>query len=149
MSRIILGVVTLQIVYGAFVAGLKAGHVYNTFPKMGDTWFPEAITAMNPTYVNFTEGLAGVQFIHRYIAYTIVALFIILWYRTKGLVLNEYQQPGIKILGLVLGVQFLLGVFTLLYAVPITLGVLHQVGAFFLFASAIYLVFHSRSASVR
>lgn len=145
MSRLVLGVVTLQIIYGAFVAGLKAGHIYNTFPKMGDEWFPEAITAIEPWYSNFTEGLAGVQFVHRYIAYVVVGLFIALWYRTKNMGLSSYQQNGIKALGIALGVQFLLGLFTLLYSVPITLGVLHQVGAFFLFATSIYLVFHSRN----
>ena len=66
----------IQIVYGAFIAGLKAGRIYNTWPKMGDQWVPESVYAMSPFWTNFTEGLAGIQFIHRTLA-IVLLLFTI------------------------------------------------------------------------
>ena len=68
ISIILLSIVILQIIYGAFVAGLKAGYGYPTWPKMGDEWISGDITALTPIWTNFLEGHAGVQFIHRYLA---------------------------------------------------------------------------------
>lgn len=52
-------------IIGAFVAGLDAGLVYNSFPKMADKWIPEDILAVHPTWKNFTENPTTVQFDHR------------------------------------------------------------------------------------
>ena len=143
-ASIILGVVLVQIVYGAFVAGLKAGLVYNTWPMMGDEWVAEGTTAMKPLWVNFVEGLAGIQFIHRYIAYLVVGLIIYVWFKYRTEEKTVLQKRAINfLLGMVL-LQFTLGVLTLVYAVPLVLGVLHQIGAFFLFASAIFFYHQTR-----
>jgi len=135
-----LVVLAVQIIYGAFVAGLKAGYVYTTWPKMGDQWIAEGVTAMQPWYVNFIEGLAGVQFLHRYIAYVLVVLAAIIWYKARKLNLVKSQQYGVNLLvGMVL-LQVLLGILTLIWSVPISLGVIHQAGAFILLAFNIYLL---------
>lgn len=131
-------VLLLQIVYGAFVAGLDAGMVYNTWPKMGDAWIHEGVTAMQPFLHNFTEGLAGVQFLHRYIAYVLLAIGIFLFVKARKSSLERPLRQAINILLATLLVQFALGVFTLLYAVPISLGVLHQLGAFILLGANVY-----------
>ena len=66
-----------------------------------------------------------------------------IWYKSNKLKLNKQQYQGITLLIYGITVQFILGVFTLLYQVPVVLGVLHQTGAFFLFASSVYVIYHS------
>jgi heme a synthase len=132
--------VVIQIVYGAFTSGLHAGQVYPTWPKMGENWVAPETTALSPVWKNFLDGLAGVQFIHRYNAYVVVLLVFIIWFKSRKMQLLPTQSNGVKFLiGMVL-LQFLLGVFTLIYTVPLVLGVLHQTGAFLLFASSIFVL---------
>jgi cytochrome c oxidase assembly protein subunit 15 len=140
LSIVFLVILGIQIVYGAFVAGLKAGYVYTTWPKMGDQWVADGVTAMQPFYLNFLEGLAGVQFLHRYLAYILVILVAIIWYRSRQLNLEKAQQRGVNLLVAMVVVQVLLGIFTLIWAVPISLGVIHQAGAFVLLAFNLFLL---------
>jgi cytochrome c oxidase assembly protein subunit 15 len=136
-------VLVIQIIYGAFVAGLKAGLFYPTWPKMGTEWFPEDTILIEDSFIkNFIEVGAGVQFIHRTIAFLVVACVALLWKRSSKLNLTKQQTLGITLLIYGVTIQFMLGVFTLLYQVPVVLGALHQTGAFFLFATCIYLLFH-------
>lgn len=135
--RIGLAVLILQIIYGAFVAGLDAGWIHNHWPLMSENkWIHETVyIEQNPTYLNFIEGKSGVQFVHRTLAY-IVAIFILaIWYKATRLNLSSWQTKGVNMLLIMVGVQFLLGVLTLLLAVPVWLGVLHQVGAFILLSA--------------
>lgn len=134
----IFGATVIQIVYGAFVAGLNAGFVMNTFPKMGDQWINDSVTALTPFWTNFVEGIGGVQFIHRYLAYVVVSLILYFAITCRKYELTIRQKIATKTMLYAVGVQFLLGVFTLLYAVPVWLGVVHQVGAFLLLASLVY-----------
>lgn len=124
----------LQIVYGAFVAGLDAGFIHNFWPTMaGGEWIHKTVwIEQNPVWKNFVEGKSGVQFVHRYLAYIVVAIVLWIWYRSRNFILTNLQKKGIISLLLLVLLQFALGVFTLIYAVPLWLGVAHQVGAFFL-----------------
>jgi cytochrome c oxidase assembly protein subunit 15 len=143
ITIILFCVLILQIIYGAFVAGLKAGLFYPTWPKMGLEWFPEDTILIEESFLkNFLEVGAGVQFMHRTIAFLVVACVAILWNKSSKLNLNKHQTRGINLLIYGVTIQFMLGVFTLMYQVPVVLGVLHQTGAFFLFATCIYLLFH-------
>lgn len=135
---IIFGVTVLQIIYGAFVAGLNAGFVMNTFPKMGDQWISDSVTALSPTWLNFVEGIGGVQFIHRYLAYLVVGLIVYFVVRSRKYELSVRQKNSTNILLYAVLFQFLLGVFTLIMSVPIWLGVLHQLGAFLLLTAIVY-----------
>ena len=144
VAVILLCVVILQIIYGAFVAGLKAGYGYPTWPKMGNEWIPGDITVLEPVWKNFLEGHAGVQFIHRYIAYVVVLLVGILFYRSRKTETTLEQKKIIDALGIIVLAQFILGVITLLYGVPIMIAVLHQTGAFFLFATTLLLIHRLR-----
>ena len=136
---LILFVITsLQIVYGAFVAGLNAGFIMNTWPKMGETWIAESVTAINPLWKNFVDGIGGVQFVHRYLAYLVVGLVIFLVIKSTNYELNTTQKKSLMVLLLVVFVQFVLGVFTLLLAVPVWLGVIHQIGAFLLLGAVVF-----------
>jgi len=128
----------VQIIWGAYVAGLNAGKMYNTWPMMGDDWIPEAVTAMKPLWHNFVEGIAGVQFIHRYLAYVVYALVVYLFVKGRKLDVSNSQRKGLSFLFFAVNLQFILGVFTLLYAVPVSLGLLHQLGAFVLLGGMVY-----------
>lgn len=134
----IFGIAVVQIIYGAFVAGLNAGFVMNTFPKMGDQWINDSVTALTPFWKNFVEGVGGVQFIHRYLAYVVVALILYFAVACSKYSLSLRQKLATKLMLYAVGVQFLLGVLTLLYAVPVWLGVVHQVGAFVLLSTIVY-----------
>ena len=137
LVRIGLAVLLLQIIYGAFVAGLDAGFIHNHWPLMneGKLIHETVYTEQQPLYKNFIEGKSGVQFVHRTLAYIVVIFIIIIWYRAKQMVLTSMQHKVVNSLFILVGIQFLLGVLTLILQVPVWLGVLHQVGAFFLLAA--------------
>ncbi len=130
--------VIIQIIYGAFTAGLHGGKVYNTFPKMGDEWFPSTIVALNPLWTNFFENFIGVQFVHRYLGSLLVVLGFILIYIYRKQQIPSLSTPILFFI-IALVIQFTLGVTTLLYAAPITLAALHQIGGFVLFSSIVLL----------
>jgi cytochrome c oxidase assembly protein subunit 15 len=135
---VLLLLVVVQIIWGAYVAGLNAGKAYTTWPLMGDTLIPESVTAMQPWWSNFVEGIAGVQFVHRYLAYVVLGMVIYLFVKSRKLKLSNSQQKGIYFLLFAVSLQFVLGVITLLYAVPVSLGLLHQLGAFVLLGATVY-----------
>lgn len=140
----------IQIIYGAFTAGyvegdaskIRPGQIFNTWPKMGDQWIADQVFMKGSFFENIFENASGIQFMHRSIALVIVILICCLWYKSNKLKLTKPQHTGITLLIYGVTLQFILGVFTLLYNVPVILGVLHQTGAFFLFATTIYLLFH-------
>lgn len=135
---VLLPVLFIQIMYGAFVAGLDAGFVYNTWPKMGNQWIADAVTKLHPLWKNFVDSVGGVQFMHRYIAYIVVAIIATIWFKARKLDLSKSQIRGVNFLGIMVLVQFTLGVCTLVFHVPIVLGVLHQLGAFTLLAATVF-----------
>lgn len=132
-----LAVLLLQIIWGAFVAGLDAGHVHNHWPLMneGKLMHPTVLIEEQPLIKNFIEGRSGVQFVHRYLAYVVVGFVLWIWFRSRKASRDRVQEQGLKSLVVLVFLQFLLGVLTLIYAVPLWLGVVHQIGAFFLLAA--------------
>jgi cytochrome c oxidase assembly protein subunit 15 len=140
--RLGMVILLIQIIWGAFVAGLDAGWIHNHWPLMNDgEWIHETVTTEQvPMWKNFVEGKSGVQFVHRYMAYAVVAIIIFIWYKTRKLPLTMLQKNGINALLLLTLVQFVLGVFTLILQVPVVLGVLHQVTAFFLLAAMTFVL---------
>lgn len=126
--RLFLALVVLiivQVVFGGFVAGLKAGFIYNTWPLMDGGIVPGGIWFMDPWWVNFLENHATVQFVHRMVAYALVAGTIWLWWRLRG---SELSAPAHALMA-VMVVQAILGILTLVYVVPVSLGAIHQGGA--------------------
>ncbi len=142
LVRIGLTVLIIQIIYGAFVAGLDAGFIHNHWPMMNEGKFMHETVYIeqNPLYKNFIEGKSGVQFAHRILAYIVTIFIFIIWYKAKKMNLTKHQQTGVNSLLIMVGIQFLLGVFTILLQVPVWLGVAHQVGAFFLLSSMIFVL---------
>jgi cytochrome c oxidase assembly protein subunit 15 len=144
LIRVGLYVLFLQIIYGAFVAGLDAGFIHNHWPLMNESKFMHktVLIEQSPLYKNFIEGKSGVQFIHRILAYIVVTFVLIIWYKAKKIYLTTYQSKGVNTLLLMVGVQFLLGVFTILLQVPVWLGVAHQIGAFLLLTAMTFTLHH-------
>ncbi|MBK9400499.1 MAG: COX15/CtaA family protein [Bacteroidetes bacterium] len=138
----LLLLLTLQVIYGAFVAGTKAGWTYNTWPKMGVEWVPESIgfAWSNDGISSLINNLASIQFIHRGLAYILTFFIIIFSIKLFKTNLNTGQKNAVWFLLLGIFMQVLLGIITLLLQVPLWLGVLHQAIAFFLFAGVIYLM---------
>jgi len=149
--QVLLITLIVQIVWGAYVAGLNAGKVYNSWPKMGDQWIADGVTAMSPWWQNFVEGLAGVQFVHRYLAYAVVGLVLLVFFKGRKMTLQNSQRQGLRFLLAAVSFQFVLGIITLLYAVPISLGLLHQLGAFVLLGATVYVLqrFQAGSSDIR
>jgi len=137
LIRFGLVVLLLQIIWGAFVAGLDAGFIHNHWPLMSDgKLIHETVyIEQQPVIKNFFEGKSGVQFVHRYLAYVVVAIIAFIWFRTRKTQRTSLQEKGLQSLLALVFLQFVSGVLTLVYAVPLWLGVAHQIGAFFLLAA--------------
>lgn len=138
--RFALAVLLLQIIYGAFVAGLDAGYIHNHWPMMSEGKFMHETVYIeqSPIYKNFIEGKSGVQFVHRILAYFVVLFVFGIWLKSRKLTLTKMQSNGISSLLIIVSIQFLLGVFTIILQVPVWLGVAHQIGAFLLLSSMIF-----------
>jgi cytochrome c oxidase assembly protein subunit 15 len=137
LARIGMVVLILQIIYGGFVAGLNAGLIHNHWPLMSEgKLIHETVWIEQPTLLqNLTEGKSGVQFIHRTLAYVVVGLMILLFIRSKKYTLSALQSKSVKTLVLFVFIQFILGIFTLLFHVPLWLGLAHQLMAFLLLSA--------------
>ena len=142
-----LGVLAFATVLsGGFVAGLKAGHAFNTFPLMAGQWIPPGYLALEPTWRNFFENIATVQFNHRLLAistFALVLVFVIRVMRDK--VLQPLHKPTLTLAG-VATIQVALGISTLLWFVPVALGAMHQAVALILLSVMLYVVFRFRTA---
>jgi cytochrome c oxidase assembly protein subunit 15 len=134
LARIALVFLLLQIIYGGFVAGLNAGLIHNHWPLMSDGQFihDSVFIEQKSLFLNLTEGKSGVQFVHRTMAYVVVGLILALYFTSKKYTLSATQTKGINALVIIVFLQFTLGVLTLLYSVPLWLGLAHQIVAFFL-----------------
>ncbi|MCH8558021.1 MAG: COX15/CtaA family protein [Balneolia bacterium] len=139
-------VLWLQIFWGALVAGHKAGYIYNTFPKMYDNWIPPEAWRMDPFIINFFDNIAMVQFMHRLLGtLLLVAAGMMLWKTWFSKVsLSRSIRKWMNVTVLLLAVQYLTGVFTLLWRVPVWLGVWHQAWAMLLFGALIVLWYARR-----
>jgi heme a synthase len=137
-AALIVGLVFLQIVLGALVAGLKAGLSHNTWPLMDGRLVPDGLGAMQPWYLNLFENAMTVQFNHRLVAYVLLAAT--LWHAWRV----RINSPEAVIKGTALALlaaalaQAGLGIWTLLAHVPLLLGLAHQAGAAALFAIAVW-----------
>lgn len=139
----VLGLLCLTLAYGAFVAGLKAGLLYNTFPLMDGRVLPEGFWSLHPFYRNFFENHGVVQFIHRMLAFSVLGL--IAFY----VVLNRKESKWVWGLGGMVMVQIILGVLTLLYQVPSGLALAHQGGALILLSLMIVTRLSAKNGVLR
>lgn len=140
LARITLAFLLIQIIYGGFVAGLNAGLIHNHWPLMSDGQFihESVLLEKDSWLLRLTEGKSGVQFVHRTVAYIVVGLILFLFFKSRKYSLSILQKKGLNILVFVVFLQFTLGVFTLLYSVPLWLGLIHQITAFILLATMVF-----------
>ena len=141
LRRLVLAVTILMavtIAAGGFVAGLKAGFTYNTFPLMDGRFIPEGYGMIEPFYLNFFENIAAVQFDHRILAEMVLLFVIGLWFYARRFELVGRAKLGLNLMLGMVAIQFALGVATLLMVVPVSLGVAHQGGAMILFSIALF-----------
>lgn len=126
--NIVFIILLLQILYGALVAGLRAGFMYNTFPDMEGQFFPLGAWHFNPGWKNLFDNPLTVQWIHRMLGWSLFAGGLGLWWKFRQTVPTSMKGPLAGLAAVIL-VQFLLGVLTLLFKVTMPLAVIHQVGA--------------------
>jgi cytochrome c oxidase assembly protein subunit 15 len=141
LSLVLLALVLVQIALGGFVAGLKAGLTYNTWPLMDGKVIPDGLGTLEPWYVNFFENVTTVQFTHRTVAYILVAL--VLWHAWTLARAADDQRVVVSAALLATAVvgQAALGIWMLVTAqgaIPILLGLAHQGGAVVVFATAVW-----------
>ena len=135
-------ILCIQIMYGAFVAGLDAGLTYNTFPLMGRNFLPKDMFFMQPVLINLIENSGTIQFVHRTIGWILFAMGI--YFFVKANQSENFQlKKGFKMLGVIVVLQFILGVSTLVMFVPISLASMHQIGACILLLVTIRCLFFS------
>ena len=132
--------ISTTVVSGGFVAGLKAGKIYNTFPMMGDHWLPPGLMALEPFWRNFFDNMTTVQFDHRYLAITTFVLVVVYWFKLRGTDVPARAKTAVNALLHTAILQVALGITTLLLAVPVILGATHQAVAMLLFTISLYLV---------
>jgi cytochrome c oxidase assembly protein subunit 15 len=123
------GASVLQILYGAFTAGSRAGYGYNTYPLMNESWIAEAVFYLDPWWLNLFENTATIQFMHRWLGALVLLLALaVLFVSYLDDALKDLRKYTMTLM-VVISAQFLLGVFTLVQVVPIGLASMHQFGA--------------------
>ncbi len=138
-SYLVTGLIFVTVLSGGFVAGLKAGLAYNTFPLMNGQWVPEGMFTLEPQWKNLFENVTTVQFDHRLLATLLFLIVPVYWFSATRGELPSRVRLGFHMLLLMLLVQIALGVSTLLLHVPVALAASHQGGAMVLFTIALFL----------
>jgi heme a synthase len=146
----VLGVLLgLQIVWGALVAGLKAGLYFNTFPLMGGSLIPPNVLGLEPALLNFVENPITVQWLHRILGTVLGVAALVFFFQVRASDADSTSRTlNAAFLALIL-TQYVLGVLTLLYFVPVSLGVIHQAMAMVLFGVWLVWLHHVRNQPLR
>ncbi|MFC3051003.1 COX15/CtaA family protein [Kordiimonas pumila] len=138
LTHMFMAGLVAQLLMGGLVAGLKAGHIFNTWPHMGDTYIPEGLLMMEPIWRNFLDNAITVQFDHRIGAYILFALAIVLFF------LSRLQGGAIRkaatFLMITILAQIAVGIVMLLENVPVSWGTLHQGGGVIVLAATLTLM---------
>ncbi len=130
----------LQIIIGAFVSGMDAGLIYNSWPKMGDSYFPNDNNFVNLFNLSVFSDASLVQFLHRNLAYVIIVFYFLILFKVYK---NQIKSSFLitNILGLFLLSQVILGILTLVNGVQIILASMHQLSSIFLVSASIYFLY--------
>ncbi len=130
----------LQISIGAFVSGMDAGKVYNTWPLMGNNFFPDDNNYFNLLSFNSLSDPSLVQFMHRNLAYIIGIFYLYILFKIYKKKISDLYK-AVNILGIFILLQIILGVFTILYGAQIYIASMHQISSIFLVSSSIYFFY--------
>jgi len=137
---IFLVLILIQIVIGAFVSGMDAGKIYNSWPLMGNTYFPNDNNVENLFKLSAFSDPSLVQFIHRNLAYAIGLFYMMILFKVyKNKITKLYRS--VNVLGFFIILQIILGIFTIILGAQIYIAAVHQVSSIFLVTSSIYFFF--------
>ena len=129
-----------QIIIGAFVSGMDAGQIYNSWPFMGTSFFPNDNEIINFFKLSAFSDPSLVQFMHRNLAYIILVFYLFILFKIyKKKISNLYF--AINLVGLFLFIQIILGIYTLLSGAQIYLASMHQISSIFLVSASVYLFY--------
>ena len=128
-----LSVLALQILFGAYVAGLDAGYAFNSWPRMGDAWFPAGAPMLEPAVRNLVDNPLVVQFVHRWLAFVVLAVLALL--ARAAWRAGHKDHAALLVAACILQIQ--LGIATLVSGVELWLGVAHQAGAALLLVTTV------------
>ena len=132
--------VFVQIIIGAFVSGMDAGKIYNSWPLMGNSYFPNDNDLINLFKLSVFSDPSLVQFIHRNLAYLIGLFYLFIFYKVY---INKFHSlyTSVNILGFFIVLQIILGILTIIYGAQILVASTHQLSSIFLVSSCIYFLF--------
>jgi cytochrome c oxidase assembly protein subunit 15 len=133
----------IQLIIGAFVSGMDAGNIYNTWPLMGSTYFPDDSRFNEFLNIKFFDNPSIVQFIHRNLAYIIFAVYIYLLFSVFKDSNKIFRKP-IILIGIIILLQMVLGILTILSGVKIFYASLHQINSILLILSTLYFLYISK-----
>ena len=148
VSFIFLILIYLQIAVGAFVSGMDAGTIYNSWPLMGVTYFPDDNNIYSLFALTAFSDPSLVQFMHRNLAYIILIFYIFIALQVhRKKIKNLYKS--VNIIGILLIIQIFLGIITLIYGAQIKIASMHQISSIFLVSSVIYFVFINNKTNLQ
>ena len=133
----------IQLIIGAFVSGMDAGKIYNTWPLMGSSYFPDDSMVIDFLDITFFDNPSIVQFIHRNLAYLIVIVYIYLLFFVFKDPSKVFRKP-ILVIGISLFLQVVLGILTILSGVKIIYASLHQINSILIIFSTLYFLYISK-----
>ena len=142
---IFLILVFSQIIIGAFVSGMDAGLIYNSWPLMGNNYFPDDNRVINLLTIAALSDASLVQFLHRNLAYIIVFFYLLILVNVyKNKIINSFK--AVSILGIFLLSQVILGILTLINGVQIFLASMHQISSIFLVSASVFLLYINKKS---
>ena len=130
----------IQIIIGAFVSGMDAGKIYNSWPFMGTSYFPNDNNFENLFKLSAFSDPSLVQFMHRNLAYIIGVSYLIIFYKIYKYKMNNLYY-SINLLGCFIILQIILGVLTIIYGAQIYISSMHQISSIFLVSSSTYFYY--------
>ncbi len=137
-----------QIIIGAFVSGMDAGKIYNSWPLMGTSYFPNDNNFINLFNLSAFNEPSLVQFMHRNLAYIIFLFYLFILFKIYKNNLSKFYF-AINLLGLFLIIQIILGILTLIYDAQIILASMHQISSIFLVSSTVYFLYLNSKSNHR
>ena len=143
---IFLVLIFIQIIVGAFVSGMDAGKIYNSWPLMDSTYFPNDSNFRDLFKLSAFSDPSLVQFMHRNLAYLITIFYVFIFFKIyKNRLVNLYRT--VNILGLFIILQIILGIFTVIYGAQIYIAAMHQLSSVFLVSSSLYFLYINTKTS--
>ena len=137
---IFLILIFMQITIGAFVSGMDAGKIYNSWPLMGTSYFPDDNSIINLFNLSAFNEPSLMQFVHRNLAYFIFFFYLLILINVYKNKLSDLFLPT-HIIGVFLVIQIVLGILTLISGAQIIISSMHQISSIFLVSSSVYFVY--------